>query len=96
MQERPETQARPMSGAESLLDEIACVDLGYSEKRFCKPIQLTTYAENLSLQIRQHQALNWIYRNTEAAMNRARSCRVLSTHPALPSITHFPPQLRVV
>lgn len=84
------------SGDDQLQDELACIDLGHSEKRFNQPIELTTYADNLSLLIRQHQAMNWIHRNPVAEMNRARSCRVLLGHPALPSVTHFLPQLRVV
>lgn len=78
--------ARAISGADQLKDELSFVDLGHSEKRFNRPVQLTTHAENLSLQIRQRQALNWIHRNTMAAMNRAHSCRVLLAHAALRSV----------
>ena len=88
--------ARLITGADQLNDELSFVDLGHSEKRFNRPIQLTTSAENLYLLIRQHQAKLWIFTSTKATMNRARSCRALFGHPALPSVTHFPPQLRVV
>jgi len=85
--------ATSTSGTAVLRDQLAWIDLGHSEKRFNRPIKLTTLEENQALRERQYAASDWVSANPKATVNRSRSYRLLFTHPALPSVSHFPPQL---
>ena len=75
-------QGRCISGADMLADEIACIDLGFSEKRYNRVIEFVPAALGAALLARQQAAFGHIASSAIAQDNRRETLgSLLGTRP---------------